>query len=205
MIYCNTADILDSAMTKWADNSTALRALALGWLNEVIREVLNQPRTWWFLKTGSTLTIAANAITIPSGVGQVLSIEGTDFFLTPADQMTDEEVYDLGDDTSDVPIGYTQTATTITFYPSATGNVTLRYEADVTADLADSTSDIIFPIAFRNLLICGVRAHYYDYDKDGRYGKEEALFGHHLALVKAWDNTLKPTIRQNPHGYTRVA
>ena len=205
MIYCNTADILTTAMTKFSDDSDELRALALGWLNEIMRDILNQPRTWWFLKTGTSLSITANAITIPSGMGEVINIEGTDFFLTPDDLMTDEEVYDLGDDTSDVPIGYTQSATTITFYPSATGTVTLRYEEDLTADYTDVDTNTIFPIVFKPLLVSGVRMQYYDYDKDGRYQSESALYNYHMKHVKVWDNDLKPNERKNPHGYTRVS
>lgn len=203
--YCNTADILTTAMTKFSDDSDELRALSLGWLNEIIRDILNQPRTWWFLKTGTSLLITTNAITIPSGVGEVINIEGSDFFLTPDDLMTDEEVYDLGDDTSDVPIGYTQTATTITFYPSATGTVTLRYEADLTSDYTDAATNTIFPIAFKPLLVSGVRMQYYDYDKDGRYQSEAALYNYHMKHVKVLDNDLKPNERKNPHGYTRVS
>ena len=204
--YCNTADILTTAMTKFSDDSDDLRVLALGWLNEIVRDVLNQPRTWWFLKTGTSLSVTANAITLPSGMGEVINIEGTDFFLTPSDQLTDEEVYSMNDDDDTTPpVGYTQTATTITFYPAATGTVTLRYEADLTADYTDAATATIFPIAFKPLLVAGVRMQYYDYDKDGRYQSESALYNYHMKHVKVWDNDLKPNERKNPHGYTRVS
>lgn len=204
MVYCNTTDILTTAMTKFADDSDELRVLALGWLNEVIRDVLNQPRTWWFLKTGASLAVTANQITIPSGMGEVINIEGTDFFFTPDDQLTDEEIFALDDDTDTPPVGYVQTATTITFYPSATGTVTLRYEADLTSDYTDSATNTIFPIVFKPLLVAGVRMQYYDYDKDGRYQKETTVYNYGMKQAKAWDNNLKPSERINPHGYTRV-
>ena len=205
MIYCNTADILTTAMTKFSDDSDELRALALGWLNETMRDILNQSRTWWFLKTGASLAITANQITIPAGMGEVINIEGDDFFFTPDDQLTDEEIFALDDGTDTPPVGYVQTATTITFYPSATGTVTLRYEADLAADYTDSASNTIFPIVFKPLLVAGVRMQYYDYDKDGRYQKETSVYNYCMKQAKAWDNKLKPTTRNNPHGYVRVS
>jgi hypothetical protein len=204
-VYCNTSSVLTKATTKWVDDSPELRVKALVWLNEVIRDILNQPRTWWFLKTPTVLTITAGAITLPTGCGEVISIEGDDFFFVPEEMLTDEQVFDLGDESGDIPVGYIESGREIIFYPTATGTVTVRYEADLTTDYLDVGTDTILPINFENLLIVGVRAAYYDYDKDGRYTKEEMNYDYQMRVAKAWDNKLKPRQQKNPRGYTRIS
>lgn len=205
MIYCNTKDILDKALSKVQDSSADLRSKALGWLNEVMRDVLNQPRDWKFLHAvTASVTITSNTITLPDTAAEIVYMKVGDYMFTMDDQLTEEEAFAYEDDTSTDPEGWTRIGAVVTFLPGATGTCELKYEATLTAEYTDSTSNTIFPNVFKNLLMTGVRMHYYDYDKDGRYGKEVALYQREMDMVKAWDNRLKPMPKISNHGYTRI-
>lgn len=205
MGFCNTGTILDKAMSKFADSTdTTLRALCLGWLNEIIRDIFDQPRTWEFLKASTSLAVTSNAITIPSGVGEIIGITVNDVYLTPDEQISEEFAQEeYSGITGATPEAYVLSGSTVTFYPGASGTALLLYETDVATDYADNV-DTIFPHNLTNLLITGVRMHYYDYDKDGRYAKEVTLYQYEMKKVKAWDNRLKPLPEFNQHGYVRT-
>lgn len=198
MLYCNATAILNKALSKVQDDSDEFRLLALGWLNEIVRDVLNQPREWAFLNDTVDLAVTANQITLPNGVSEIVHIDLGGTFYLPADMLTDPEA--ALDRT-----GYTiNKANIVTFYPDTTEvSATVKYKPYVTADLADVATDTIFPIEFENLFLTGVRVHIYDYDKDGRYGKEEQKYAMAMSNIKTLDNRRKPELRNNPHGYTR--
>lgn len=205
MAFLNTKAVLDRASTKWQDQTASLREKALGWLNEIIRDLHNQPRKWQFLEETITLAISSSQITIPAGA-EIVYLKTDDFFFTPANQLTDAEANEIGTSsvTTIVPDGYTLSAGgVVVFYPAASGNVELKYEINATADLPDSDADTIYPKDLENLFVTGVRMHYYDYDKDGRYGKEVALYENEMYKIKAWDNRKKATTKQSPRAYTR--
>lgn len=203
MVYLNTSAVLTKALSKSTDSSSAFRAKALVWLNEVIRDVLNQPRTWEFLKEDVVLTITSNQITLPNGASEIITMTIGDTLLTPANLLTEVDAFAIGGGSSSLS-GYTLDAdNTVTFYPGATGTCALRYEVDRTGDYADNSTDTIFPLTFENLLVTGVRANIYDYNKDGRYTKEMMLYDAEMRKMKAWDNRRKPGPKANPHGYTR--
>lgn len=203
MVYLNTAAVLTKALSKSTDGSAAFRTKALGWLNEVIRDVLNQPRTWEFLKDSVSLSIVANQIVLPNGASEIICMTIGDTLLSPQNQLTEIDAFAIGTGGNSLS-GYTlDSDNTVTFYPGATGACALRYEIDRTADYADNSSDTIFPLTFENLLVTGVRAHIYDYEKDGRYTKEMMLYDAEMRKMKSWDNRRKPAPKSNPHGYTR--
>lgn len=204
MGFCNTGTILDKAISKFGDNDDSeLRVLALGWLNEIIRDILDQPRTWEFLKTSTYLAVTSNAITLPSGVGEIIGITVNDVYLTPDEQISEEFAQEEYQDiTGTTPEAYVLSGSTVTFCPGASGTATLLYEVDVATDYAD-LADTVLPHNFTNLLVAGVRMHYYDYDKDGRYAKEVTLYQYEMKKVKSWDNRLKPLPEFNQHGYVR--
>lgn len=192
MLLLNTKDILDAALSLTPDNSSAFRAKAVGWLNEIVRDILNQPRQWEMLKTSTTLPIAANKITLPANFGEVRSIQiGSLYFLTPDEQLTEEEAFAViqagGGDT----LGFTITDTEITFVPGATGSAILSYEKGVATPYADDVATI-FPDAFSNLLIQGVRKLAYQSDVDDMYGPSVKLYDREMKVAKDYDNRMKP-------------
>lgn len=204
MVYCNTKDILDSALTKIIDNSAGIRADALSWLNEVIGDLAAQPRQWKFLETSTSLTITDNAITLPTDFNQLICITVGDYIFLPSGQLTDEEAAAYASDADTTPVGFTLSGNTITFVPGTDETTcTFKYEKMLTSAVTDSVSDTVFPRIFRNFFITGVRMHYYDYDKDGRYGKEVVLYQDEMNKVKAWDNQLKTIPKWERHGYLR--
>lgn len=203
-IYLNTEAVLDKALTKVQDNTPELRAKALDWLNEVRTDIHNQPRLWNFMRGTTTLTVSDNAITLPNGVSEVISLEGDTFLLTPQHILSETEAYLLSNQTADTPQGYIKYPdNTIQFFPGATGSVIVTYEANANTDLADSPNNTVYPKELENLFILGVRMHYYDYDKDGRFTKEVVLYQDELSKVKAWDNQLKALPKFSSHGYIK--
>lgn len=204
MKYCNVRDILDKALSKVPDNSSELRVKALGWLEEVVSDIAAQPRSWKFLETKSVLTVTASEITIPDDFNQLIGFEVDGRWLDKNNQLTDEEAELYTGTTYYTPLGYTSKGGTITIIPTTTVTTCdFYYEPQLITALTDDTSDTIFPYIFRNLLITGVRMHYYDYDKDGRYTKETMLYENEMYKVKAWDNQQKTLPQSSRHGYLK--
>ena len=203
-IYLNTTAVLDKAMSKWQDSTAELRTKALGWLNEVRTDIHNQPRLWNFMRGTTTLTVSNNTIALPSGVSEIISIEGDNFFLTPNDMLSETEAYLLSNQDSDIPYGYVKYPDgTLTMFPGATGSVEVVYEANANTDLTDSANNTVYPKELENLFITGIRMHYYDYDKDGRYGKEVALYQDEMSKAKAWDNQQKALPKYTSQGFIK--
>lgn len=196
MAFLNVSTVVTKALSKVVDNSPDLRAKFVIWFNEISRDIFNQPRDWAFLAVPVTLPIVANKITLPAGSSEIVSMVIGDVFLTRNDQMGPLRAFTYKDSTDTVPVGYTLAADgTITFYPGATGDCVLTYEKDLDADYTDDTVDTIFPLDLEGLFITGLRMHNYDYDKDGRYSKEVALYQYEMSKAKAWDNRNKPRIQ----------
>jgi hypothetical protein len=202
MLYLNVATVINKAATKFT-SSAPLRAKMVGWFNEVAQDVLNQPRTWHCLGAFGPLPITDNTLTIPDGAGEITGIEVGGTFLTPDNQLTDKE--SIASDSAATVIGYHFDGSTITLIGATTEtSAILHYETRNTTDYTDSANNTIFPANFENLFITGVRVHYYDFDKDGRYTKEETKYAIEMRKVKAWDNRRKPALKHNPHGYVRA-
>lgn len=203
-IYLNTTTVLDKALSKFQDNTTELRTKALSWLNEVRTDIHNQPRLWNFMRGTTTLTVSDNMITLPNGVSEVISLEGDTFLLTPQHILSETEAYLLSNQTATIPQGYVKYPdNTLYFFPGATGSVIVTYEANANTDLADSSNNTVYPKELENLFVTGIRMHYYDYDKDGRYTKEVMLYQDEMSKAKAWDNQLKALPKYNTQGYIK--
>lgn len=205
MAVVNAGTAITKALTKIADNSTAMRTACVTWFNEVVRDILNQPREWFFLQDPTTLAIASNSITLPAGYSEIVSMQVGDVFLTPANQISEEEAFDLYNGIEGTtPEGYTLKPTgVITFYPGATGSAILTGEKTISTDYADN-ADTIFPLDFENVFIAGVRMNSYDYTKDGRYTKEVMIYQDAMNKVKRWDNTRKAIPNYDPSAYVRT-
>ncbi len=205
MVYMNVAAVVTKALSKAQDDSAEFRAKFVLWFNEISRDVFNQPRDWAFLQTPATITIIANQITLPIGASEIVTMEIGDVILTRDNQIGPLKAFKYRDDTGTTPEGYTLAAgNVVIFYPGASGNCILNYEAEVNTDYTDVATDTIFPIEFESLFITGLRMHSYDYDKDGRYSKESALYEYEMLKIKEWDNRRKPKPEFNSHGYTRT-
>jgi len=199
MAYLNTQSILDAVMLELVDNSATMRTKALAWLNQTIRDTLNQPRAWKFLEATVTLDITDNQITLPAGASEIVYLLIGNAMLTPANQLSDV-------DAQRGEVGYTRSADgAVTIYPGATGECVLKYEAGLNTKYTDSEDATIFPLEFENVFISGTLMRCFKTEKDGRFPAEVELYRYQLELVKAWDNRLKPQPGTNSHGYIRAA
>jgi len=214
MAVVNVGTTITKARTKFPGGIS--RAPFVVWFNEVVQEILNQPRVWKFLTEPITLAIVNNQITIPAGVSEIVSIQVGDTFFTQSDQLSDQEAAKidaasdniLQADSTDLVTppslqGYTLTAAgVVVFHPALTGTASVIGEQNITADYADS-ADTIFPLDFQELFILGLRMSYYDLQKDGRFTKENMLYQMAMGKAKSWDNRHKPRPHYNSHGYIR--
>ncbi|KAB0668943.1 hypothetical protein F6V30_13985 [Oryzomonas sagensis] len=212
----NVGTAITSALTKIVGNQP--RPVFVAWFNEIVQDILRQPREWKFLDEPLTLVITNNQITLPAGVSEIVSIHAGTFFFSRKNQLSDEEAnaidnsgVSLLDQTFGEPIppqyqGYTLDAAgkVVTFHPAiqTVASATVTAMADITAPYADN-QDTIFPDAFSNLFITGLRMSFYDQDKDGRYTKESMLYQYQMSQMKAWDNRRKALPKLNNHGYIR--
>lgn len=196
----NVGTAIEKAWSKFADNSTTLREKMVGWFNEVARDILNQPRQWFFLQSGADISIVNDTITLPAGVREVLSIKIGETLLTSKNHLSLEEADGYSGSTNNDTVGYTVSpGKVITLYPGGTGTATVRYTTDLAADYADLAATI-FPDEMMNLFVAGLRLHYYDYMKDGRFTKEAQMYNYEMNNAKAWDNRRK----LQWHGISRV-
>lgn len=209
----NVGTAITKAMTKLTGGLP--RPQFVTWFNEIVRDILAQPRAWKFLQSPVTIAIVNGSITIPATILQIDQIVVGDSYFTPDNLITDEQAHYIdaafaaGDPTDftiqlDNPLsGYTQTAAgVITFHPTLTGSAIVTGEVDVTADYADNAATI-FPLEFENLFIAGLRMNYYDQMKDGRFTKENMMYQLAMNQMKAWDNKRKPKPPFSRHGYLR--
>jgi len=198
MVFLTTKSVLDAVMLEVTDNSDAMRVKALAWLNQAVRDVLNQPRAWKFLEAVEVLSISNNQITLPAPASEVVYLKVGDSMFVPHDQLSDLEALDGC-------VGYTRdTDGTITFEPGASGSCELKYETGLNTKYADSEDSTIFPVELENLLISGTLLRCFKYDKDGRFPAETELFKYQMSLAKSWDNRLKPLPKNDTHGYIRI-
>lgn len=207
-------EILDTAISITPDKSVTIRAKMLIWLHEVMRDVMAQPRQWEMLKSVSaSLPITDNQINLPADCGEVFNMTIVDaddnqYFLSPGNNLlSDEEVFVESQSGDSWPEGYTVSASKITFYPAATGTCILRYEPKLPAtdytDTSDAAGTTFFPVEFKNVLVQGVRAACYQYDRLPIFETAASLYDRALTLVKKQDNTKKAMPKINRHGYVR--
>jgi hypothetical protein len=203
MPFVNVGTVITKARTKLT--GAIPRATLAVWFNEVVRDILGQPRTWAFLSEPVTLAIVNNQITIPAGVSEIVTIQVGSQIFTKGDQLSPAEALKLDMVMTDsTPVGYTMSAdNVVTFHPGATGDAILTGETDVTTDYADA-ADTIFPLVFENLFIAGVLEKAFYTDKDGRFTAENTKFQMEMSKVKKWDNLRKPAAHFDYRGLARA-
>jgi len=194
----NVGTMITKALTKVTGRIP--RATMVVWFNEVVDDILSQPRTWFFLTQPLTLTVTNSVITIPAGVSEILSIKACSVFFTKINQLGQKEANRPG------AYGYTLSAdgSTVTLYTSSiiNGTATVSVEQDITTDYADN-ADTIFPSAFQGLFLSGLRKQAFYVDKDGRYTAEGVEYDTQMGQCKAWDNRNKPRAHSTRKGYVR--
>ena len=166
MSYVTTKGILDDVQTLISDNSAALRARMLTWLNNIFqRTAIAFP--WNCLLKTASISVTTNAITLPADFREVDSIVVGTVTLTTDDEVVDKDGY-LWSGGGTTPIGYTIVGSTLTFVPgTAASTVSLRYIQEVPA-YADGTSATLFTQKFSPLFQRGLLDIYYEYDADER-------------------------------------
>lgn len=204
MAFITVSGVVTKALSKVVDNSDELRAKFVVWFNEVARDIFTQPREWGFLSTEVTVPVVLNRIDMPTNASEIISLQVGGMFLTKEDQLSAESAFKGNTYAGLTPTGYLiSTDGKIIFYPGAEGDCVLTYESTLNSDLADTTDPTIFPMDLESLFVTGLRMHYYDYDKDGRYSKEVSLYDFEMSKVKAWDNRNKPKPTTSPKGYLK--
>lgn len=202
----NVGSAITKATTKLTGNLP--RPQFVTWFNEIVSDIKRQPRKWFFLKTTSSVLIANNQITIPSTISEIISIEIGNLFFTQKDQLSDEDAAAIDTYGNTINDGLSQGYTLdpggiITFHPGQTGTAMVTGEAVITANYADNATTV-FPDEFDGLFIDGLRMHFYDAQKDGRFTKESMQYQIDMNNIKAWDNKHKPLPKFSKHGYVRA-
>lgn len=199
MAYLTTNSVLDLALGKQHDTSSALLVKALAWLNEAMQKLYLE-RDWICLDRTAELTATDNAVTKPADYGRFRYAQSTDaFFLDGRDRLTEREAYQYTDDAAanPVPVGFTESATAITFLPGATGVVTIGYTC-VLPTYADSSTTLL-DAKFTNLLARSVLSAVYEYDQDQRTLPSIQLDAGLLAALKAEENRQRPIAKRSKY------
>ena len=133
----NVGTVINKALTKATDPTNPLRARMVTWFNDIVYDVLHQPRVWFWLTEPLSLPIVSNQVTLPAGVSEIVEIQVGNIFFTQSNQLSDARAaqidqaaqlfYESADYDDYMPndlMGYTldATGTIITFHPPlATG------------------------------------------------------------------------------------
>lgn len=203
----NTGTVLTAVQTRIHDNSTALRAKMLEWLNQTIATMAAE-RDWEFMKKTAARVVTANAILKPDDYARFRYAQtlatGLEFHLKEANRLTDEEAFEMTDPNAVDPAaqGFTESSTSIIFYPGTTADtVTLGYVCTV-PEYADN-AETILPDKFGNLLKRSVLSAYYEYDVDERAIPSMSLDQQELDRLKSEENRRKPIPKRSARGYLR--
>ncbi len=228
MRYVSPSIVIDKACTRWPDKSPSMRANAIVWFNEIARDIVDQPRDWQLLFLEYETPIGfwetvdiPGAFKIPPELAVIPylhSIEANNVVMVNPDDRIDENPNSATDDEPPVSFYLNPVFGTGLFIPGAIPlddygqqlNATATYNVNRSngyqmEEYTDTDVDTIFRIEFEPLFITGVRAAYYDMDKDGRYSKEEAKYDFEMRKLKEIDNRMKSIPATQPHGYTRVS
>ena len=199
-------ELLDNAISVIPNQDSGLRLLLLLWLNHVSTKLSISSVGWSCLeKTDSTLVVADNQITLPSDFEKLICAkQNSTFFLDANDELSEEEEYiAAGLDRSGNPTRYAIDSEKITFYPAASGTVTLKYIKQPTA-IVDSTAATVWPTKFNNIFLRACLDFYYEYDMDVRAAMSYQLDNVEITLLEVWEISKRPLPQvDNTHGYMR--
>lgn len=208
MVFLTTADTLDAILARIPDNTAAMRARCLGWLNSCMRDVIHSPTNWEWLKTTTTaLSLTAAAASLPVDFGKLIGAQVTNgttkYLFTAADEYDLTEAFLALEAGGTTPTGFMLDNNKITFFPTATGTVTLTYDPGMNADYTDGAGATLFPYEFKNLFIRTVTSIYYEYVKDEGVVISLGLDAEELKKMKRLNNARRATPKINTSGYIR--
>ena len=166
MSFINTTGILNDVQTMIQDNSPALRAKMMTWLNNIMIRLGNE-FPWRCLLETATIAVASNAITLPTNFLEVDSITAGSIYFTNEDEVTLSNAF-LWAAGGTVPIGYTIINGVLTFVPgTAAASVLLNYLQEPPS-YTDSSSPTIYTDKFLPLIERTLLSAYYEFDADER-------------------------------------
>ena len=206
MTYLSGSEMLNDVLTMTQDQSAAIRAKALIWLN-IAAQKLAVVRPWLFLLKSVSLTPVNNVITKPADYGEfgyinmgTLKSLDSRYRLTPGEQFQ----VDRSQRGFTLPTGFTEDATTITLHGAGyTSAVTLGYTIEPPA-ITDSATATVWPAKCRPVFIEALLSAYTKYDMDERFTGQIAISENELSELKSWDNGQKPRTQYSRHGYRRT-
>lgn len=204
MNYLTTKTVLDSAFSRTRVTDPTLRAKAVHWLRNAMRDVLNE-REWVFLeKTATALPVTDGEITLPADFGKEVFVKNGIYIFTTADRLTPSNAA-LADNCGGEPVGYTLTPTTLVFHPTTTGTADLTYVATLpTGGYTDGTDATIFPDEFEPLFERYLTTCFYEYDVDNdRLPVGLQLDAKMLRTLKKADNQRRPVPPLSRKGMVR--
>ena len=171
MANLTTASLLDNLLLSIQDNSTAMRARALNWLNNAIQDIASE-RDWLCLRSSVTLPVSDRSITKPADYGRMYELHGVgaQWVMTDQHHLSDVLYYGMRNVSGQFgsPVGWVEDATTITtLNVPDTSTILLTYIPEL-GTYADGDT-IPFPVSFSNYFQRALLTTYYEFDMDERY------------------------------------
>lgn len=207
MAFLTTASVLDTTQTMISDQTAAMRARMLSWLNLIMQMVVNEPREWEFLKKSAALPITANVITLPADYSDFESLTVGAYFFTPRYMLTAAEEFQVTADGGTVPTGFVinEKTGTLTILPgTAETSATLAYKAGMPAtDYTDGATATIFPAEFKPLFVRYLLTARNEFDEEDQLPISLKLSSGDMKTMKTLDNKRKAIPALNSHGYIR--
>ena len=166
MNYLTGSAVLDAAMTLSTDQTATMRSKMAQWMSMTAID-LSSRRKWNFLKTTQTLTVANNAISLPTDYLEFVDM-----------------VFSDGSTRS-----FTETESEITFEPEVEDGITvdLTYVATV-SEMNDTATETVLPYYCKNALVFGILSFLYSFDNEDNYQQYPPLYENAVNKLKALDN-----------------
>jgi hypothetical protein len=227
MSFLTGAGIITDAVSilRKSNDSTALRAQLLGWLNILASKlIVARPTGWTFFENGSaSITPSSNVLTMPADYGSLKSLQaGTSFCFNETNRLTETEAWQRDNSSTglSIPSGFTESVADVVTAvgpPEVTAKryqitlhgagfteaVTVHYKI-LPADFTDATTETAWPPQCRAVLMRGLLNCFYEYDIDERASLSYQLDAQLLAELKQYDNLRKPRSQSDRRGLRRT-
>lgn len=200
------AGIINDALSMVQDQSPALRAKMLTWLN-IAAQQLATIRPWLWLNSAVTITPVNNAITKPADFGQFKYLNLPTFAVyDDRNRLTPGEAFQADNSNAGYafPVGFTEESNTITLHGASWSVPTTMGYTVEPSTIADTATATIWPVKCRSYFMRRVLDAYYEYDMDDRKGNSDLNQMQEVKELKGWDNNQKPKTQNSRHGYRRT-
>lgn len=192
MVFLNTDNIINNALSMVQDTSPSNQTRFLSYLNTAFRIMANE-RDWKFLCITANATPAAGIIPFPVSYQRMVSIVGDDFVITTNDMLTENEALKTHAKNKVIEI-----ATGLQLIPATTTDVDLTYIPEIPSYVAGDIT--LFPEQTAAYFERCILTRYYEFDMDERWSTSKGLEDQMLAALKRWDNMLKPLPQYDSRG-----